>query len=199
MNKLQAPPMKKKKLDILREGGLEVTPISHSQNGEFIFPRETSALLAMFPQLSNVKSRLEMPPPLTNGVSSKNHSKAKDKVTTTPATTTKCPPALFQSVSMYQTTTKIFGNPKDFLPAGPSYSNVTKSDGGLDLSVKPGSAGNLGQPGGSRKRMAAPPAAHTNLSKSNWPILPENLTITKKSPIAPLSYLPKKHYMNQVN
>lgn len=190
--------MKKKKLDILREGGLEVTPISHSQNGDFVLSRETSALFAMFPQLSNVKSRLEMPPPLTNGVSSKINPKSKDKVISTP-NANKCPPALFQSVSMYQTTSKIFGNPKDFLPAGPSYNNVAKGDGGLDLSVKPGSAINLGQPGGSRKRMAAPPIAHSNVSKSNWPSLPENLTITKKSPTAPLSYLPKKNYMHQVS
>jgi hypothetical protein len=144
------PPMKKQKLDILREGGLEVTPISNGQGGF-----ETSRSMSYKnPQKSN----------------DTNHQKCQTKEIPGTSQATgkppkiKPPPVQFQSINMFQTTQKIFGNPKDFLPrknAGPSQAPEC-----LDLTVKPGE-------NGARKRPVEFPVNLTNTTR-----LPKDLSVS---------------------
>lgn len=81
--------MKKRKLDILREGGLEVTPISRraqAENQQMNLPHQSS---------SRVNSQIMQP-----------------NVSLMSLTPVRAPPVI-QSLNMYQSTSQVFKNPKD--------------------------------------------------------------------------------------
>lgn len=80
-------PMKKRKLDILREGGLEVTPISRGQ---------MENLLMLLPR----------------GATAAATSHQQPKVSLTSLPPVHAPPVI-QSLNMYQPTTQVFKNPKE--------------------------------------------------------------------------------------
>lgn len=80
--------MKKRKLDILREGGLEVTPISRRAQAEH--------------SLMNVPHQSSRPNPQT----------MQPNVSLMSLTPVRAPPVI-QSLNMYQSTSQVFKNPKD--------------------------------------------------------------------------------------
>lgn len=86
------PNMKKRKLDILRQGGLEVTPISN-QSGYHA-------------------TALNVPPSSINLAKIKSNAKISAQM----AVQNDVPLPKFQSQCMYKRTTRIFGNPKDLIP-----------------------------------------------------------------------------------
>lgn len=93
------PNMKKRKLDILRQGGLEVTAISNSAG-----PLNNQSYHGA-PSAKNV-------PPI-NVWKVKNAGKVGDLAA---APVIDVPLPKFQSLCMYERTTRIFGNPKDLIP-----------------------------------------------------------------------------------
>lgn len=92
------PNMKKRKLDILRQGGLEVTAISHNKYGRLGHnSRDAHAASLVIPPVNAAK---------INGT----------KATTSPNSGhTSVPKPRFQSTSMYSNTSSVFGNPKDLI------------------------------------------------------------------------------------
>lgn len=92
------PNMKKRKLDILRQGGLEVTAISNASG-----PLNNQGFHGPAP--------LTVPP--VNMSKIKNSSKI---IATLPGPHIDVPLPKFQSQCMYKRTTRIFGNPKDLIP-----------------------------------------------------------------------------------
>lgn len=123
-------PMKKRKLDILREGGLEVTPISRGQ----------------------MENLLMMIPSGMQGEQQQQQQNQHPKISMTTLPPRAAPPVKFQSMNMYQTTTKIFGNPKDFMPITTmkpvgNYQPPTTSRDCLDLTVSPTRKRTLAQAG----------------------------------------------------
>lgn len=92
------PNMKKRKLDILRQGGLEVTAISHNKSGQMAHNSRGAHA-----------SSLVIPPV---NVSKMNGTKAN---TSTISAQTSVPKPRFQSTSMYSNTSCVFGNPKDLI------------------------------------------------------------------------------------
>lgn len=86
------PNMKKRKLDILRQGGLEVTPISN--------------------QAGYHGSALNVPPSTINVAKIKSNVKISAQM----ASQNDVPLPKFQSQCMYKRTARIFGNPKDLIP-----------------------------------------------------------------------------------
>lgn len=93
------PNMKKRKLDILRQGGLEVTAISNSSG-----PLNNQGFQG---------STSTAGPPV-NVAKIKNNSKINTSLTG--VTHVDVPLPKFQSQCMYKRTTRIFGNPKDLIP-----------------------------------------------------------------------------------
>lgn len=81
--------MKKRKLDILREGGLEVTPISRRAQAE------------------NLQTNLPH-----QSVSRLNSQTMQPNVSLMSLTPVRAPPVI-QSLNMYQSTSQVFKNPKD--------------------------------------------------------------------------------------
>lgn len=114
------PNMKKRKLDILRQGGLEVTAINNT-----IGPLNGSHTLG-----SAKPPTLNVPPPrsIVNNISASATS-----IDSAPAT---APAPMFQSKCMYTKTSRIFGNPKDLIPV-PTHAANPKC---LDLTVQRRSA-----------------------------------------------------------
>lgn len=108
------PPMKKRKLDILREGGLEVTPISNGVPNPYLISSMGGSTMKNFRK--DIHSN-----------SSGNHnakpvkSKSDDINSVIPDVGAATPPK-FQSRCMYTKTSKIFGNPKDYL--SPSFTPI---------------------------------------------------------------------------
>lgn len=116
------PNMKKRKLEILREGGLEVTAISNTGGliGSNMFgPQISVALVQSTDDKPLLRPEIVGSIPSVNGTVSPNSSK-------------KTPTPKFQSKCMYTKTSKIFGNPKDQFPI----TNQESSGEGLDLTVK---------------------------------------------------------------
>lgn len=126
-------PVKKRKLEILREGGLEVTPI-HSSN-----PPISQPIRHMIPEITTIpimsskvtksdtnRSTFMNPPPKTSHLLVPSSSRSDQKPSVSPKppikltqTPNHIPPPLFQSGCMYTKSTKIFGNPKDTYPPPP--------------------------------------------------------------------------------
>lgn len=178
------PNMKKRKLDILRQGGLEVTAINNT-----IGPLNGSHTLGPS------KPSLNVPPPrsIVNNISASATS-----IDTAPAT---APTPMFQSKCMYTKTSRIFGNPKDLIPV-PTHAANPKC---LDLTVQRRSDQDsleiLRLPPATTIKMAhtsSPTAVATNLSSSvslaAHNLADPNLQITL---VPPLNYV--QHIHNSQN
>lgn len=96
------PNMKKRKLDILRQGGLEVTAISN--NSPLNSP----------PGFHGSATALNVPPSSINMSKIKSNAKISAQLAHGPQNDVPLPK--FQSQCMYKRTTRIFGNPKDLIP-----------------------------------------------------------------------------------
>ncbi|XP_037917887.1 mucin-5AC-like isoform X2 [Hermetia illucens] len=167
------PPVKKRKLDILREGGLEVTAISNTHG---ILSTSTSMLPDIslrIPAQTSVKpveERFNLPS-ATRAIPTPNGVRGSLPKVTTP--------------SMYSKTGKIFGNPKDILP--PTTPAPSGTDQILDLTVKsplkfpaleihpiPSARRNRSPPTGFAASSSSASAAAMNLSNSSKSKLAEN-------------------------
>lgn len=93
------PNMKKRKLDILRQGGLEVTAISNS-SGPMTSPGFHGSATTLTAPTANITKL-------------KNNSKMSTQL---PSAHVDVPLPKFQSQCMYKRTARIFGNPKDLIP-----------------------------------------------------------------------------------
>lgn len=117
------PNMKKRTLDILRQGGLEVTainnalgPLNHPNSNTSSNTSSTTSY-----QISTIRSNSTIKQPRLN-------SHAISITLTTPA----IPMPQFQSKCMYTKTSRIFGNPKDLIPTPSSKCD----DSCLDLTIQ---------------------------------------------------------------
>lgn len=151
------PNMKKRKLDILRQGGLEVTAISNS-NGPLNGQGLHSGSVA--PDVVKMKHNIKLPAPLA-GV----HSDV--------------PLPQFQSQCMYKRTTRIFGNPKDLIPLPPQSTEyncidltVEKCEPTLPIGLR------LPQSTTIQKAHSSPASALTTLPSAAQKITDPNLQIT---------------------
>lgn len=178
------PNMKKRKLDILRQGGLEVTAINNTigpLNGSHTLGPSKPSLIV---------------PPSRSVVN--NISASATSIDTAPGT---APTPMFQSKCMYTKTSRIFGNPKDLIPV-PTHATNPKC---LDLSVQrrmdQDSLEILRLPPATTIKMAhtsSPTAIATNLSSSvslaAHNLADPNLQITL---VPPLNYV--QHIHNSQN
>lgn len=143
------PPVKKRKLEILREGGLEVTPIHYGSPIPNISLNPVSSMNYTKHLMSTLGSKninsvdsvksvppvLPPPPPVTNRIPPivmPDKSKIPMINNFTTAIPNPLPPPKFQSTCMFTKTSKIFGNPKDVFttpalpPPTPMFSTTKK-------------------------------------------------------------------------
>lgn len=120
---------KRKKLDMLKAGGLEVTPISSNSAASALWQRDLfKAAGSMNPEeflrtLQNLNSKLEITPSSTQNKFSTKASKVpppKNRAVITSASLPK-----LQPVGMYAQTGRIYGDPKEILP--PDYQKSSTS------------------------------------------------------------------------
>lgn len=173
------PNMKKRKLDILRQGGLEVTAINNA-----IGPLNGSHTH------NTSKPSLNVPSSSSNVY---NISTSATQINTAAVAT---PTPMFQSKCMYTKTSRIFGNPKDLIPVPTPATNTNC----LDLTIQRGNCQDVQEllrlpPTTTiRKAHTSSLASATNLSSSltlsAHNITDPNLQITL---VPPLTYVQSIH------
>lgn len=128
---------KRKKLDMLKAGGLEVTPISSNSAASALWQRDLfKAAGSMNPEeflrtLQNLNSKLEITPSSTQNNFSTKLGKVlppKNRAVITSASLPK-----LQPVGMYAQTGRIYGDPKEILP--PDY-HKSSSSSMIDLTAQ---------------------------------------------------------------
>lgn len=129
---------KRKKLDMLKAGGLEVTPISSNSAASPLWQRDLfKAAGSMNPEdflrtLQNLNSKLEITPSSTqNKFSTKQSAKVpppKNRAVITSASLPK-----LQPLGMYAQTGRIYGDPKEILP--PDYQK-SSTNNTIDLTAQ---------------------------------------------------------------
>lgn len=173
------PNMKKRKLDILRQGGLEVTAISNASGplNNQGFHGSTSAAV-----------------PPVNVAKIKNNTKISNSL----AEVAHVPLPKFQSQCMYKRTTRIFGNPKDLIPLPAQ----TTEYNCIDLTVEkceptlPLIGLRLPQSTTIQKAHSQPPSALTTLPSAALAaqkITDPNLQITLVPPLSHAHNTPSHH------
>lgn len=129
---------KRKKLDMLKAGGLEVTPISSNSAASALWQRDLfKAAGSMNPEeflrtLQNLNSKLEITPSSTqNKYNTKQQAKVsppKNRAVITSASLPK-----LQPLGMYAQTGRIYGDPKEILPPDYQKSSISNT---IDLTAQ---------------------------------------------------------------
>ncbi|CAH0559488.1 unnamed protein product, partial [Brassicogethes aeneus] len=149
INKTFVQEVKKRKLDILKEGGLEVTPV---RSGSMISKRPSviqPTITTVTVPIKNLANNDGMPPPLVNIVPSKRSSPQTTQTKSgqkspLPSSPSKAfsfgnslPPRVVQSRSIYSYSEKtVYGNPKDvYAPKFPELSSRQCGGDLLDLTI----------------------------------------------------------------